>query len=202
MNMEELRKQLEAAIEQIDSYLCSLIIGKMLQLIAPRAALEIALNQVNLHLPVFEKLHPEETWASHWFEFASNFEPINGSSVGGFGFWDSPVEDFASRAYIYGLSLLHSAFDAYFQNRYDVVFDLTRTGIECVVNARFDTYLWEQAPEMMAKYDEVLKEGSEIPLVEQAEYSRAFRAHPARRYFLETCWSQIADEIEHRLFNF
>ncbi|MEP7290949.1 MAG: hypothetical protein ABI835_04155 [Chloroflexota bacterium] len=201
MEMEELRKQLGEAIEQGDSYGCSVIIRKMLKLLDPRTALEITLNQVNLHLPAFEELHPEEAWVRRWFELASKFEPINHALlVGGkSGFYDPPGDDIASRAYLHGLSMLDTAFERYSQQKPDVVLELAGNAIECVVNARFDTYLWKQAPLMMTEYDETFRDGADYSLEEQARRLRNFRQHPERRYFIEKYWTQIADEIASEL---
>ena len=74
-------------------------------------------------------------------------------------------------------------------NRRRIVIDLATGSISYVIAARFSAYIVEDRVEY----------GSAYSLEEQEARAIVYKQLPKRRYFVETCWTQIADEIEKRL---
>lgn len=198
MNQNELIRQLRETARRKDMLKCEQTMRELLKTLDMRDVLQIALKEVRTYLPVFEELHPQKIWVREWLELASKFQPIDYSSHE-FGMFTDFNEDSASKAYIKAIQLLDGALRAYFQQISDVPVNLTADAISNVASAKMFAYLSKNAPSIWMNYEKMFGKPDMFSEAEKSRIAKEFRQNSERGKFIESFWTELSDEIAHKL---
>jgi hypothetical protein len=195
VNQDELLKELREAAIHRNMSKCEQIMRELLKLMDAREALQIALKQVSTYLPIFESHHPEKVWPRAWVELTSKYEPID-YSTHGFGMFTDIYEDyFGSQAFINAIQLLDGAFRAYFQGISEVAINLAGDAIRNMASAKMFAYVSVKIPSIWLRYNKTLDDQNKFSDEEKFYIAREFRQSPERGNFIESFWTELADEI-------
>jgi hypothetical protein len=195
VNQDELLKELREEAIRRNMSTCEQIMRELLKLMEVREALQIALKQVSTYLPIFESHHPEKVWPRAWVELTSKYEPIDYSSHDFEMFTDFYEDYFGSQAFINAIQLLDGAFRAYFQGTPDVTINLAADAIANMASAKMSAYLSVKIPSIWLRFRKMFDDQNTFSEEEKWEISKEFKQNSERGNFIESFWTELADEI-------